>query len=416
MAFPPRSTVPLLDQDREDIYDEVVEARRFHRELTSQHLVLLSAVQSGLDIPKDAILKLLAGNTAYLRGVGRFLNRCRDSFPPPLRYTTASGAVATQVFGVPELLIHIAKNPPAQDILSFFQINKAAQSIFEDSPELHDALHMRSSASDGYLRSHFDSEGDADKDDAEKDDDEGDDSGAFPGLTVGYVHRQDSSSGGPVQDSDNEGDHEDSSLPTHRVQLMAHFEDDEPLPRIGATCRKMLVCLPSVQVMQITINCCKGPKSHGPRYWAYGVAHRPTSEMTYRLADVWRYVDGDAESKNNPRKTLEIINRSGITVGDLYEATRQLRAAHLVCPHAAVTIMDRDTGEVEPSVRFHADVVLKGDDPFVMAQADREMAEILKGEDSDPYYDRTDYLLGMYSQAKKKGEFVRYNVLLVATC
>lgn len=95
----------------------------------------------------------------------------------------------------------------------------------------------------------------------------------------------------------------------------------------------MLICQPPVKIMQVTLDCCGNerylePMSKAPRYWATNVDQRPHSEQEYREADQDKHLDDESIENNNVVKSLEIKSKTGITIGDVYDASLAIRSAH----------------------------------------------------------------------------------------
>lgn len=130
--------------------------------------------------------------------------------------------------------------------------------------------------------------------------------------------------------------------------------------------------------MQGTLSCCndRQPRTQALRLWASG-ASCPNSSVTYSADKEDQYLDGESISGNDVTKTLEIKNKAGITLGDIYSATKKLREAHALCPYASEGMYD-EHGTVRPETRFHSDKTLKEGDPYVTGTADGEDSQTLR--------------------------------------
>lgn len=122
-----------------------------------------------------------------------------------------------------------------------------------------------------------------------------------------------------------------SNGPEHPPEgtIIAEYDPERDLPRLGAASRNTLVCNPPVKVMDIELSCCRG--------------------MT-RAGDY--------------RGPKTVRNESGITVGQLLDLTGKFRKTHRLCPNADTYDLDA-RGFVWVRVRFVGDVELKWDDPVV---------------------------------------------------
>lgn len=271
-----------------------------------------------------------------------------------------------------------------RDLLSAIQINRAAVHIFAGSPKLQDKLSLRS-AKDGFIASPF-YIGSEDEDEAES---------GFTTFEVTYETI--SPREYPRYDAEGHRKHD------HRVGIDASFLQFDPLPQIGSRTRRMLICQPLVKVMQIVPSCCYKKPHTGEwvdiaRRWA---VHRqkPDCGTPYGEEDETLYVTDESVEKNDVVQDLEIQVKTGVTVGDVLDATRKIREAHALCPHADFDCHDTD-GKVCPEVRFSTDITLKNDDPYVVSEARAEAERALVKIEEEA----AKGALEVYIRAKRTGQ------------
>ncbi|KAK3714706.1 hypothetical protein LTR37_007686 [Vermiconidia calcicola] len=96
----------------------------------------------------------------------------------------------------------------------------------------------------------------------------------------------------------------------------------------------------------------------------------------------------------------KIRSETGITVGQVYDAIKQLREEHRYCPYATLEMHSAD-GTVSPRTRFHGKVPLKRNDPYAREQGRSktklELLSIQLRADQSR--------LGVYVQAKQTGKY-----------
>lgn len=196
----------------------------------------------------------------------------------------------------------------------------------------------------------------------------------------------------------------------HCVSIMASFSQFKLLPNIGSRCRSMLISQPPVRVMQVTVSCCEQQRQNGmpgqaPRRWA-AKCNAPNTVTTYFDDEEDDYLDDESVSQNDVTASFEIKTRTGITVGDVYDAACKLREAHLLCPNATAQIHD-EQGRVCPDIRFYSDVAAKSDDPYLVHQAMTKAQTDLDRVNETASKQAFD----VYLRAKRTGEYVVRSVM-----
>ncbi|KAK5677527.1 hypothetical protein LTS10_010099 [Elasticomyces elasticus] len=132
-------------------------------------------------------------------------------------------------------------------------------------------------------------------------------------------------------------------LPT----IYAGFSSDRclgGLPRLGRAYLAVPICWPPLREMQPTLSCCGHWRDHNNGSATAGgisVGNVPL-----------------------PVPVKPITNPQGLTLGDLYNATRKLQEEHRLCPYGDVEHMDRD-GMLGIDVHFGASLRLAEDDPML---------------------------------------------------
>ena len=137
----------------------------------------------------------------------------------------------------------------------------------------------------------------------------------------------------------------------------------EVLPKLGSRVHQMYVCRPPVLSLDYSTDCCPS-------------------------------------ESNATDDVRTIINRDGLTLGDLVNAARTMKEDHKLCPHAPLEQHD-ENGIVRPTVTFHGSVLLHRKDPEVIkARADEE-AEANEGEQTPQ-----EKLIADYIDAKLDGKIL----------
>ncbi|TKA83526.1 hypothetical protein B0A55_00514 [Friedmanniomyces simplex] len=113
----------------------------------------------------------------------------------------------------------------------------------------------------------------------------------------------------------------------------------------------MPICSPPLRKMQCDLSCC-GDWVPPSSYWG----------------------PGETDSPPRPQPIPELVNRKGITVGDVHEATAQLRREHRLCPYAPAGYLD-DEGFVLVQVTFKGSMRLTEGDPMLASRRDELQEE-----------------------------------------
>lgn len=175
---------------------------------------------------------------------------------------------AIKVFAVPELLETILLNLDVMDLMPCYLVNRTFRDTMEQSPKLQIRLFLRPAPKDSSVCYPFQFENFKCESDHE--------------LSLGEKNEV-------------------------KVTLRPNFGSAAALPSLGSRWKEMLVRQPPIHSMSYSINC-------------YPEGLR-TAHLNGRL------------SANNPHRPIRFIgSKSGLTVGDLYEAARKLFDYHSTCP------------------------------------------------------------------------------------
>ncbi|KAK5743278.1 hypothetical protein LTR17_002755 [Elasticomyces elasticus] len=101
-----------------------------------------------------------------------------------------------------------------------------------------------------------------------------------------------------------------------------------PLPFVGGRVRSMLICQPPIKEMSILASCCR------------------------------RLYTSDTE-----KEAPKIFNATGLTVGDLYDATMDYAQRHMECVHARCHHHHEENGTVNATITFEGLLQLQSNDP-----------------------------------------------------
>ncbi|KAK3709303.1 hypothetical protein LTR37_011041 [Vermiconidia calcicola] len=313
------STCVALQTSFRDTAETVFNAHKRHAALETN----LELLRHGLNIGEFGKLSLkvaLAEAARNATSVRTFLDSCLTSFPLATLPTSQSALKAHEVLTTAELFENILAHLDPRDVLNALQLNKATSQLFINSPKLQDKLHLRPSKEE-----HVDSVFENPRDGRQ----------TFP---LFRLHFGESSCDGPppVEAGPDE------------IVVVAEFFHWYSLPTIGSRCRAMLVCQPPVKELLITLACCLPA---GPGYRLHA-SFNPLTPSRPTLSQV------DEEEFDG----YKIRSETGITVGQVYDATKQLQEEHRYCPHAIIELHNAD-GTVNVRTALHGKVPLKRDDP-----------------------------------------------------
>ncbi|KAK5691511.1 hypothetical protein LTR97_011504 [Elasticomyces elasticus] len=205
------------------------------------------------------------------------------------------GPATQQVFRTPELVEQILEHLGLAEILSYDQVDRSARAILAQSTPLQSLLSLRAYADDSLLRLPFELYGDL--------------------RTASFYCRQ----GYDYDNGPNNawGPGRTSSM----VLLEAGFESTANrihLPKIDVRCRNMLITQPPIKKMWVRLQCCRR-----------------------------------ASGLSDSQREHDLHSDTGITIGDLYDATKKAEEEHSLCHRASR--MDHDAaGFVHSGVSFRA--------------------------------------------------------------
>ena len=165
-----------------------------------------------------------------------------------------------------------------------------------------------------------------------------------------------------------------SSAPdTNSGRFHARFHTIESgcLPRVGDTAKAILLCQPPITEMSYSLNCC------------------PRSSSTASI----------------------VRAPEGLTVGHLYNSTKELMRAHMLCPHAPAEFLDAQ-GYVKVEVTYTGKIKLRPDDPHLMGN-DSAIQDFRKPLRSAWYFPENPEKLRAYTKVKQAGKLC--NLVIVRT-
>ncbi|KAK6395091.1 hypothetical protein LTR65_001280 [Meristemomyces frigidus] len=247
--------------------------------------------------------------------------------------TASSAAKACEVFAIPELLEHIMLSVHPLDVLKVMQLNHSAYNTIANSMRLLRHMNLLPNEQSAF-RSFFacartgftcvtNGEGDAI-------------SRALSSAVPGRAER-----------------------PVSIFTVCAAFKSQTP-PRLGPRVRSMLICQPPVHEMRIVLTCCNANKSQTqlnfPTYTIYTPDHAMEIPQPIRSA-------------------------TGITVGDIHDATCAMVMAHRLCPAAEPHEHD-ERGYVKVDPKFETTIRLREADPLLQARRQREREDAREAQRS----------------------------------
>lgn len=373
--------------------------------LEEQNITILKSLEGGtFDIA--AVRQTLTENSKSFSANRKFLTSCYLAFPKSLMPTALSALKAQKVFSTPELLESILVYLKPTDLLRAIQVNRNINAIFKASPTLRDVLNLRVRP-DGFFSTVFCTD--------------------IWGCTCGFADISVRINADRQQQK--------LDLRFNEIPIAVSFSYRQPLPRVGRLCRDMLVCNPPIHSMSVTLNCCPDLPYHATfdRFEssndgsiadpdpqdsqqnlalddleaATSVGGQDHSQEQTEAADATNVTtcdsgEDDAEINAKVTDTLLIQSSTGITVGDIYDATVRLRKQHLYCAHANLRDHRRD-GTVAVAATFSAHITLKKNDPYLV-EKDRQDTMIEIDWELAQTPGTANRVMSIYIEAKQRGK------------
>ncbi|KAK5691475.1 hypothetical protein LTR97_011468 [Elasticomyces elasticus] len=152
----------------------------------------------------------------------------------------------------------------------------------------------------------------------------------------------------------------DRAIGSGNITVRAKFTEGRdwrqmPLPVVGARFRSMLICQPPIKEMSVLASCCR------------------------RL-----------HTAETAEAAPKISNATGLTVGDLYDATVDHAQRHMECVHAYSNHYDEETGTVNATITFEGLLQLQPGDPQLPQQNNPGLYEGLYEDEDKDDLDRAD--------------------------
>jgi hypothetical protein len=233
--------------------------------------------------------------------------------------TDASAAKALEVSGIPELADMILMELPPKDLLTAAQVNRTFNASVMSSNRIARKLYLTGPEPHSWFRTNFGTD---------YADSFLDGYLMLLGMSVNCEHMLLEDGPEPEETMDV---HMHFDGRTRSRFLSSHSLRQPDLiyrPTIGSRRRAMLLCQPPIMTMTAAPDCCK--------------------------IKVW----------------VELHSPTGLTVGDLLDATAEMQHAHRHCPNAPYHEHERSTGLVVAGVSFSGNVTLRPDDPGIPRRRD----------------------------------------------
>lgn len=295
----------FLDDDRASALQEREECRAIladHRNLQSIVSALAHEASQG-SMDHNGLIESLSSMQGSVEGVDRYLRKWTASEMYPNYCPPHASKLAQTVFDVPELLEMFLACLTMDELLAAQLINRQFRDALDSSIKLQRKLSLLPHSSPDFF--------------APFDEDEA------PGFNLdGYVGQE-------------------QQIVTNAVLAEASslLDNDPQLPKVGATCRKMLLCHPPVTQMRAFPDCCDG------------------DYPTIKDGEHIKYL------------SIELVqNPSGITIGDLLDAATNIKEMHRNCPYASAWQMNVETGEVNVQTVFQTWYRIGFEDPMLKAR------------------------------------------------
>ena len=211
--------------------------------------------------------------------------------------------IAQRTFEIPELFELILDHLEIPEILNVQQVSRGLKDAIDGSARIQTRLNLRPASRDTFFKTPFE---------------------FYFGYNLGLHCSLEQPKSTPFNEVPLE----------NRTNFTASFDSHSAFPKIGSRCRNMLICQPPIYEMEIHTRCCNGDPLALP------------------------FLESDTP------KTTSISSPIGITVGDLYDATKKTSKEHKLCPNASCRLLD-ENGFVRVSVMFKASVELNTNDPIL---------------------------------------------------
>lgn len=283
--------------------------------------------------------------------------------------------IARKVFNIPEMLDMILSKLDIPDILKMTQVSHALKDAIGSSTKLQVQLGLRAGPEDAHLRAlsyHLPGPPVSD--------------GSFSCMIENdqFCHFRSSHSGSTIDFWQLVGkcDRQEGcimvkcqceSCPRHMLTFhsflfvaLFNVSSSEHLPNIGSAYRSMYIANPPIKQMSVTVSCC-----HPGRMYQLHTNHH-----------------------NLP----SVESEDGLTIGDLYNFTKNTMHEHRTCPNAPFYDLD-EAGHVQLRVRFVAPVSLGASHPLVIRAKELEAKNKRKREEDE----ERDAKMRAYTNAKVQG-------------
>ena len=327
------------------------EALTHQQQLEEQVNILLCGVRSG-QYNQDSLVKALVGLQHRIAALTYSLGGEEATLHTNERMLAGSAA-AQKAFQIQELLELILGNLEITDIVCVSQVSRAVRQAVVGSKKLQMMLCLRAAAPKSHLWTPFCSIMSKYQTSANR--------MLNHGLALVYSELRGFScifeTFPPPR-----------SRKPHRdmVTMRAEFVPLPllRLPYLGDTYRRMFVCQPPIQKMDVFMSCC-----------------------------------GPTRDKDSNGKRRDVCSERGITIGDLYDRARQLMDEHRWCPMAPVDQL-ADDGTVKLHIQFAAKVELPSSHPLVFQRrALKEMDSV-----QDRRHEAQQAKLKLYALSKRQVE------------
>lgn len=296
----------------------------------------LATADHDTGVPSD-IKQTINGVVQEVKEIRQYLEtQLGIGFAPALP-NELSTLKARQVFGTLELLELILLNLDMTDLVRVQLVNRMVHATISSSVRLQDLMFLRAEPSSYFrpLRLRPASN-----------------TAIFDCSPVRYHYR--SANATPLKDDE--------------VEIFATLEYDDEPPSIGERFRSLLISQPPVKQMQPVLSCC----SPG------GFWNRQPPVV----------------DEPDPIQSV-----SGITLGDILDATQKLKIEHWRCPHARIYDHD-EHGNVRCELSFRAVIRLQADDPFLAERQKKTIARLAREAEIGSFARR----INPYIQAKFNGK------------
>lgn len=319
-----------------------------HHQALERSLDQLTASHQHQDtLPTDTLTAM----QTHLQGLKEFLGQIsQTAIYNEVR--SVDSTTAQDVFYVPEILELILSELPLRDLLTMQRVSRYMKTTIDKSSRLQTKLFFRPASTSSPFTAPHPLE--------------------LTLIAPGFFCEPIDVNGNPSQEVPKE----------LTIKASFYLRAKQTLPLITPNGRRMLICQPPIQEIEVKVECC-------PQAWTIeGPEEQAVPGVSFPLG---------------PRTHLvcKLQNPLGLTIGDLHDCAKEVTENHRYCVNASYRMLD-EYGLVNAGLKFVGKVNVGDDDPVLAALATKKQ-EAARSEKSMRWARRR--VKREYAQAKRTGEY-----------